>query len=109
MDHASRPTVEKVAAMYKPIAVVALLLATTVIITTAQPLDRSSFGFAPNGTPTELGLAGYAKVLCSAVFVSGREAAEAFRNSGFFMMADEQRTGITYEVDHERKSVRMTR
>ena len=29
--------------------------------------------FAPDGTPISLGLAGYAKVLCSAVFVSSRK------------------------------------
>ena len=29
---------------------------------------------SPLGTPTENGLAGFAKILCSAVFVSGRDA-----------------------------------
>ena len=67
-------------------------------------------GYAqPVGTPIELGLAGYAKVLCSAVFVSGREPAEAFRNSGFFMMPDNQQDGITYAVDRDKKRVNMTR
>ena len=46
---------------------------------------------APVGTPTENGLAGFAKILCSAVFISGREPAEAARNSAyFFMPRDEQ-------------------
>src|SRR6266705_6408622 len=47
-----------------------------------QPAPRQN-GFAPDGTPIALGLAGYAKVLCSMVFVSGRDAAEVFENSGF--------------------------
>ena len=64
--------------------------------------------FAPEGTPITLGLAGYAKVLCSAVFVSGREPAEAFRNSGFFLFPDEHRAGVTYAVDRDKKLVRMT-
>src|SRR5271165_6365997 len=63
----------------------------------------------PVGTPVELGLAGYAKVLCSAVFVSSRDPDEAFRNSGFFMMPADQRDGITYAVDREKKLVRTTR
>lgn len=63
----------------------------------------------PVGTRIELGLAGYAKVLCSAVFVSGREPGEAFRNSGFFMMPDDQQDGVTYVVDREKKLVSTTR
>jgi CubicO group peptidase (beta-lactamase class C family) len=63
--------------------------------------------FAPEGTPISLGLAGYAKVLCSAVFVSGREAAEAFENSGFFLFPENERRGVSYDVDRERKLVRM--
>ena len=55
---------------------------------------RASDAFAPEGTPITLGLAGYAKVLCSAVFVSGREPAEAFKNSGFFLFPDEHRAGV---------------
>jgi CubicO group peptidase (beta-lactamase class C family) len=64
--------------------------------------------FAPQGTPISLGLAGYAKVLCSAVFVSGRDPAEAFTNSGFFLFPDDQRGGVTYTVDRDKKLVRMT-
>src|SRR5439155_11896498 len=76
-------------------------------IAAQQPAQRSS-AFAPEGTPITLGLAGYAKVLCSAVFVSGREPAEAFRDSGYFLFPDEQRAGVTYAVDRDKKLVRMT-
>ena len=64
--------------------------------------------FAPDGTPIALGLAGYAKVLCSAVFVSGRDAAEAFENSGFFLFPEQERRGVTYDVDRKSQLVRMT-
>jgi len=75
----------------------------------AQQPARRPAAFAPEGvTPISLGLAGYAKVLCSAVFVSGREPAEAFRNSGFFLFPEEQRAGLTYAVDRAEKRVRMT-
>jgi hypothetical protein len=60
------------------------------------------------GHANHAGLAGYAKVLCSAVFVSGREPAEAFKNSGFFLFPDEHRAGVTYAVDRDKKLVRMT-
>jgi len=63
----------------------------------------------PVGTPVELGLAGYAKVLCSAVFVSFREPSEAFHNSGYWMMPNDKQDGITYVVDREAKVVRVTR
>jgi len=52
--------------------------------------------YAPDGgTPVELAVAGYAKVLCSAVYVSGRRIEEARRNSGLFFMEDSQRNGIS--------------
>jgi CubicO group peptidase (beta-lactamase class C family) len=65
--------------------------------------------YMPAGTPVELGLAGYAKVLCSAVFVSSRAPAEAFQNSGFFLMPDDQHDGVKYVVDRDEKLVRLTR
>jgi len=73
---------------------------------TAQPARPNAF--APEGTPLALGLAGYAKVLCSAVFVSGREAAEAFENSGFFLFPEAERRGVRYDVDRQNQLVRMT-
>jgi CubicO group peptidase (beta-lactamase class C family) len=76
----------------------------------AQQAPQRPSAMAPEGiTPIELGLAGYAKVLCSAVFVSGREPAEAFKNSGYFLLEDDQRVGVTYVVDRGQKLVRMTK
>lgn len=64
--------------------------------------------YIPAGSPMELGLAGYAKVLCSAVFVSGRDPEEAARNSGYFMMPPELADKPTWTIDRDRKVVRMT-
>jgi CubicO group peptidase (beta-lactamase class C family) len=75
---------------------------------TAQ-VPQSSPSYEVVGTPLELGLAGSAKILCSAVFVSSRDPAEAFRNSAYWMMPDDQRDGVTYSVDRQEKSVRTTR
>jgi len=65
--------------------------------------------YAPASTPSSLGLAGYAKVLCSAVFVSGRDPEEAGRNSAYFMMPEGDRGAITgTEIDREKKQVQVT-
>ncbi len=39
---------------------------------------------APQGTHTENGLAGFAKILCSGVFVSGREPDDVVQGSAHF-------------------------
>ncbi len=77
------------------------------VLCAAQPARQPS-AYAPNGTPVELGLAGYAKVLCSAIFVSGRDANEAVKNSGFFLMPAGQAEKVTWTVDREARIVRMT-
>lgn len=86
----------------------AATVAAGLAIVGAQAPARQQSAFAPEGTPISLGLAGYAKVLCSAVFVSGRDPAEAFKNSGYFLFPEDQRAGVTYTVDREKKLVRMT-
>ncbi len=62
----------------------------------------------PQGTNTALGLAGYAKVMCSAVFVSGREIEEAMKQSGYFFLPEELQDKARYTVDHEQKIVTLT-
>jgi CubicO group peptidase (beta-lactamase class C family) len=65
--------------------------------------------YRPQGTPLELGLAGYAKVLCSAVFVSGRDPAEAAQHSGLMLMPNqEEALKAKWTIDRERKIARMT-
>ena len=75
------------------LAAALLSVTASLIALPAEQPARPPSAFAPEGTPITLGLAGYAKVLCSAVFVSGREPAEAFENSGFFLFPDEHRAG----------------
>ncbi len=59
----------------------------------------------PVGTPTELGLQGSAKVLCSAVFVSGRDPDEYAKNSGFLFMPAGEADKVAWSIDRERKVV----
>jgi CubicO group peptidase (beta-lactamase class C family) len=77
------------------------------VLFAVQPARQPS-AYAPTGTPVELGLAGYAKVLCSAIFVSGRDANEAVKNSGFFLLPQGQDEKVTWTVDREARIVRMT-
>jgi CubicO group peptidase (beta-lactamase class C family) len=59
--------------------------------------------------PRMLGAAGYAKIVCSAVFVSGRAVEEARRNSTYFLATDEDRAAVSaVDVDRARREVRVT-
>src|SRR5438445_8519051 len=88
--------------------IVATVFALLLAVANAQQPARQPSAFAPEGTPIALGLAGYAKVLCSAVFVSRRDPAEAFRNSGYFFFPEDQQSGVSYVVDRDKLLVRMT-
>src|SRR5215831_6747419 len=91
------------------LALLSFVVALAVTLSAQQAAPRRPAAFAPEGiTPLSLGLAGYAKVLCSAVFVSERDPAEAFTNSGYFLFPDEHRAGVRYTVDRAQKLVRMT-
>jgi CubicO group peptidase (beta-lactamase class C family) len=84
-----------------------VLLALVCVGASAQPAREPAL--APSVTPTTLGLAGYAKVLCSAVFVSQRDPEEAARNSGYFMLPEGQRDGVAWDVDRQGRAVRISR
>jgi CubicO group peptidase (beta-lactamase class C family) len=92
--------------MRQPVIVALLLVALGAAAPSAR--QRTPANYIPSGSPLELGLAGYAKVLCSAVFVSERDPNEAARNSGYFMMPPELAGKPTWTVDREQKVVRMT-
>jgi CubicO group peptidase (beta-lactamase class C family) len=75
----------------------------------AQGDDTRLAQYRPIGTPLELGLAGFAKVVCSAVYVSGRDAAEAARNSGHLLMPSEEAAAkAVSSIDRDQKIVRMS-
>jgi len=63
----------------------------------------------PPGDPLELSTAGFAKILCSAVFITGLDPADAAENVGFFTSPYEDRSQVTDTViDGERQAVRLT-
>jgi len=93
-------------------ALIAVVAACTIVSVTptgtAQVAKPLAPPYVPEGTPAELGLAGYAKILCSAVFVSGRDAAEGVRNSAYWMIPDGAADRVTYSVDRAKRSVSAT-
>ena len=62
----------------------------------------------PVGSPTVNGLAGFAKILCSAVFISGRNDAEAARNSAYFFMPRAEQDKVTWAIDRAAETVTAT-
>jgi CubicO group peptidase (beta-lactamase class C family) len=75
----------------------------------ALPPTRSHHPDIPYQSPTTLGAASYAKILCSAVFVSGREVDEARQNSAYILMnAPDREKPIAVDVDRQAKRVHVT-
>jgi hypothetical protein len=76
-----------------------LAVAATVLVAAAPSPQRTVTAPAavpvPVGTARELGLAGYAKILCSGVFVSERDPKEAATNSAYWMLAEGDADKVT--------------
>ena len=89
-------------------AVVVFAIAAIGFVAAAQAPKPLASPYVPEGTPAELGLAGYAKILCSAVFVSGRDPAEGAKNSAYWMIPNGAADRVTYAVDRAKKSVSAT-
>lgn len=63
----------------------------------------------PPGDPAEHAAAGFAKILCSAIFVTGRSEADATEEDGYFVSKPEERKLIkSTEVDARSQTVRVT-
>jgi len=62
----------------------------------------------PSGTHTENGLAGFAKILCSGVFVSEREPEDVAHGSAYFFMPRDEQDRVTWTIDREAKLARAT-
>ena len=92
--------------MRNPWSVVAVVMLAVASVVACEPAAANST-YRPVSTARELELAGYAKVLCSAVFLSGRDIAEAAKNSGDVLMPA-GRDKVTWHVDREQRLVRLT-
>ena len=68
--------------------------AQSALIQRAQALELDTPYVAPPGDPLQHHTAGFAKIVCSAVFVSGFEADFAARNLGYFVAPYEERARV---------------
>jgi CubicO group peptidase (beta-lactamase class C family) len=89
------------------IVVSAAVLTTGAILYARQAAEPQVIP-GPQGTHTENGLAGFAKILCSGVFVSGRQPDDVASGSAYFFMPAEEREKVTYTVDRHGQLVRAT-
>lgn len=62
----------------------------------------------PKGSAAYLGLGSFAKVLCTAVFESRRDPAEAAKNSGGIILDPEYHAQVNYDVDWDRKQIMVS-
>ncbi len=74
----------------------------------AASLVRKTNSVPPQGNPLEHHASGFAKVLCSAVFVTGVDPEFAAENIGYFTAPYEERANMKWRVDRENRAVHVT-
>ena len=88
------------------IAAVALLALSTLVAREHQAPSPAILH--PAGTHTENGLAGYAKILCSGVFVSGRAPEDVARGSAYFFMPQAEQEQVKWTIDRDAQLARAS-
>lgn len=93
-----------------PSRILALGAALTIVITTAGVVAGRAQQVipSPQGTHTENGLAGYAKILCSGVFVSERAPEDVARGSAYFFMPRAEQDKVTWTIDRQARTARAS-
>src|SRR5271167_3414757 len=72
----------------------------------ATPVELPTTWEVPPGDPLELMTAGFAKILCSALFITGRSLATATEEDGFFVSPHAERRMVTdTTVDWQERAV----
>jgi CubicO group peptidase (beta-lactamase class C family) len=90
-----------------PHAALAALVAVAALAHTPRAQQAQGIP-GPQGTHTENGLAGYAKILCSGVFVSGRAPEDVARGSAYFFMPQAEQDKVQWTIDRETKLARAS-
>jgi CubicO group peptidase (beta-lactamase class C family) len=79
------------------------------LIARAKSFELPTEYVAPPGDPLEHHTAGFAKILCSAVFITGLDPDFAAENVGYFSSPYEERSKVTdRRIDYEKKEVHLT-
>jgi CubicO group peptidase (beta-lactamase class C family) len=79
------------------------------LLARAKPFELDTRYEPPPGDPLEHNTSGYAKTMCSAVFITGLDPAVAAESVGYFTGPyDERKKVSTPVVDREKKEVRIT-
>jgi len=78
------------------------------LIARAAALELKTESVPPPGDPLEHHASGFAKVLCSAVFVTGLDPEFAAESIGYFTAPYEERAKLKWRVDRENKAVHVT-
>src|SRR5581483_7196491 len=112
-DRRRQPLLRTPPAPMRILAVALLLIASTLSgvasLQSAVPPTRPHHPDVPYQSPAPLGAASHAKILCSAVFVSGRDVDEARKNSAYFLMAEPDRARpVKVKVDRQARRVRVS-
>jgi CubicO group peptidase (beta-lactamase class C family) len=91
----------------RAVAIAAALVSLVALGRAEQAQPRETIP-GPAGTHTENGLAGYAKILCSGVFVSGRAPEEVAHGSAYFFMPQAEQSLVKWSVDRDAQLARAS-
>jgi CubicO group peptidase (beta-lactamase class C family) len=97
--------------MLRPLMILVALLLPAAVCSAQQsaPREYPTEWEVPPGDPVEHMTAGFAKVLCSALFITGRDLATAADEDGFFVSPRAERSLVTKTVvDEKAKAVSLS-
>ena len=78
------------------------------LISRAASFELNTKSIYPPGDPQDHHASGFAKILCSAVFISGLDPEFAAENIGYFTSPYKERAKTTWRVDRENQAVHVT-
>ena len=79
------------------------------LVARAAQFELDTKWMTPPGDPLEHAMAGFAKILCSAVFITGLDVREAAEDVGYFVSKPDERKLVTDTVvDYENRAVHLT-
>ena len=82
--------------------------ARTKLISRGKALELDTEYVPPPGDPLSHSASGFAKVLCSALFITGLDLETAKTSIGYFTSPPQERDQFQVEVDHEARAVHVT-